>query len=195
MLCHPNNAEYFIKAIDHALPPPEASQVITAYGLSASDPAAKSLIDCMELLGDLRWYLPVLHTIEEAPRSKKVSRYHFHQPNQFDCQWKGLAAHLFDITLLLHNHTDFLTAEEAILGDDMATRLFNLAHGNGFMSAQEESGNGKKVVVWGPNGNSNVVSDAQYDEGMRKGRGQLLRSLGWEACEKLANTIQFGIPK
>ncbi|KAK6357777.1 hypothetical protein TWF718_002083 [Orbilia javanica] len=195
VLNHQNNAEYFINCIESTLAPNIAPLVIKAYNLSSSHPVETSLVSCMELLTDLRWYLPILHTIYDDPeRPTKVSRYHFHQPNGFDSQWKGLAAHLFDITLLLQNHTNVLSEEELALGKDMASRVFRFAYGRGFISEVEEAAGGK-VVVWGPNGQTKVLGDEEYDETMRKGRGELLRSLGWENCENLANALQFGIKK
>ncbi|KAF3939197.1 hypothetical protein ABW19_dt0203867 [Dactylella cylindrospora] len=196
VLSHPNNAAYFITCINATLPPSQAEAIIKVYNLSPHDPAEKSLVDCMELLTDLRWYLPVLHTVIDNKTSTKISRYHFHQINKFDSQWNGLAAHLFDITLLLHNHTHFLRSDEIQLGEDMAKRFLSFAYGEGFVSEEEESAvSGSKVVVWGPNGETKIMQDQEYDEIMRKGRGKLLRSLGWESCEKLANAIQFGIGK
>ncbi|KAK6535773.1 hypothetical protein TWF281_000025 [Arthrobotrys megalospora] len=196
VLNHPNNAEYFINCIDTTLPPNEATSVIKAYNLSPAHPADQSLVDCMELLTDLRWYLPILHTVyDDTESSTKVSRYHFHQTNNFDCQWKGLAAHLFDITLLLQNHRHLLSDEEVGLGEDMVQRFLKYAYGEGFTSEDERVDGGEPVVVWGPNGKTKILGDEEYDDSMRKGRGKLLRGLGWEACENLANALQFGIKK
>ncbi|RVD80116.1 uncharacterized protein DFL_008023 [Arthrobotrys flagrans] len=196
VLNHPNNAEYFIDCIKSTLAPTTASAVIKAYDLSSPHPAGKSLVDCVELLTDLRWYLPILHTFyDDIKSSTKVSRYHFHQSNNFDSQWKGLAAHLFDITLLLQNHRHLLSDEEIMLGEDMALRFFRFAYGEGFISQNEQTVREKVVVVWGPNGQTKILGDEEYDESMRKGRGKLLRSLGWETCENLANALQFGIKK
>ncbi|KAF3317309.1 hypothetical protein TWF173_010962 [Orbilia oligospora] len=196
VLNHPNNATYFIDCIKSTLAPTAASEMIKAYDLSSSHPSEKSLVHCMELLTDLRWYLPVIHTIYDGTESStKVSRYHFHQPNNFESQWKGLAAHLFDITLLLQNHRHLLSSEEIELGEDMAARVFRFAYGEGFISQWEQAASKKVVVVWGPNGQTKIVGDEEYDKSMRKGRGKLLRSLGWETCESLANVLQFGIPK
>ncbi|KAK6532155.1 hypothetical protein TWF694_003315 [Orbilia ellipsospora] len=195
VLNHPNNAEYFITCIESTLDPSEARSVISAYDLSKSDPAEKSLVNCIEMLTDLRWYLPILHTVldQDQSSSTKISRYHFHQANKFDCQWNGLAAHLFDITLLLQNHRHTLATEEIQLGEDMAQRFLGFAYGEGFISQFEKSlGN---VVVWGPEGKTRVVGQSEYDEMMRRGRGEVLRRLGWETCEKLANSIQFGLKK
>ncbi|KAK6362571.1 hypothetical protein TWF730_000028 [Orbilia blumenaviensis] len=197
VLNHENNAEYFIDCINSTLSSEAASSVIKTYDLSPSHTAERSLVDCMELLTDLRWYLPILHTVYDNTASPtKVSRYHFHQSSNFDSQWKGLAAHLFDITLLLQNHRHLLNEEEIRLGEDMAQRLLNFAYGEGFTSQEERPANKKVVVVvWGPNGQTKILGDEEYDESMRKGRGKLLRNLGWETCESLANALQFGIKK
>ncbi|KAK6508772.1 hypothetical protein TWF481_003542 [Arthrobotrys musiformis] len=196
VLNHPNNAQYSTDCIESVLEPAKALEIIKSYDLSPANSAEKSLVDCMELLTDLRWYLPILHTVYDDVQSPtSVSRYHFHQPNNFDSQWKGLAAHLFDITLLLQNHRDLLSEEEIGLGEDMAQRFLGFAYGNGFTSQHERVGDKKAVVVWGPNGRTRVIGDEEYDEVLRKGRGKLLRGLGWEACESLANALQFGIKK
>ncbi|KAK6516055.1 hypothetical protein TWF506_005968 [Arthrobotrys conoides] len=196
VLNHPNNAAYFIECIESILAPTTASAVIKAYDLSPSHSSEESLIGCMELLTDLRWYLPILHTAYDYTESStKVSRYHFHQSNNFDSQWKGLAAHLFDITILLQNHKHLLSDEEIALGEDMALRVFRFAYGEGFISQDEQASNEKVVVVWGPGGQTRILGDEEYDGSMRKGRGKLLRSLGWETCEDLANALQFGVKK
>ncbi|KAJ6260080.1 Cholinesterase [Drechslerella dactyloides] len=194
ILSRPNNAEYFIECINYALAREQAESVIHAYKLSPSDPPEKSLVHCIELLTDLRWYLPILHTdFGRKSMSPKVSRYHFHQLNRFDCQWHGLAAHLFDITLLLQNHRHVLSKDEIKLGEDMADRVLGLAYGDGFISQHENNGDEDKVVVWGPHGNTKLLTREEYDATMRQGRGKLLLKLGAEVCEKLADTIQFGI--
>ncbi|KAF3916577.1 hypothetical protein ABW20_dc0102863 [Dactylellina cionopaga] len=88
-----------------------------------------------------------------------------------------------------------LSGEEIRLGEEMAERLLDFAYGGGFIRQEEAvhvDGEGG-IVVWGPNGNTTVVKFDKYDETMRKGRGKLLRALGWENCEKVAYAIQFGI--
>ncbi|KAF3924536.1 Cholinesterase [Orbilia brochopaga] len=188
-----NNAEYFIRCIGSVLAPEEAKLLIDAYAVSPSDPSEVSLVKCMELVTDLRWYLPILYVDSNAGNGgPKISRYHFHQTNGIDCQWNGLAAHLFDIILLLQNHRHLLSLDEIALGDQMADRLLGLAYDDGFVSRNEDGGNQDKVVVWGPNGGSKLLGREEYDASLRKGRGKALLRLGAELCERLADTIQFG---
>ncbi|KAK6343786.1 hypothetical protein TWF696_007448 [Orbilia brochopaga] len=195
ILNKPNNAEYFIGCINSVLVPEQAQNVIHAYSLSPLDSAETSLVKCIELLTDLRWYLPILYIdigLEKTARAPKVSRYHFHQPNKFDCQWNGLAAHLFDITLLLQNHRHLLGQDAIRLGEEMADRVFSLAYGSGFVSKHEDDGSGNTVVVWGPDGASKLLRREEYDAELRRGRGMVLLGLGPDVCERLAGTIQFG---
>ncbi|EPS35893.1 hypothetical protein H072_10640 [Dactylellina haptotyla CBS 200.50] len=196
VLNHENNAAYFIACIESVLEPASAQAIINSYHIAASNSPEESLVHCMELLTDLRWYLPILHFAldQKQGSSTAISRYHFHQTNKFDCQWKGLAAHLFDITLLLQNHSDLLQDDDLKLSKDMAERFLNFAYGRGFVS-EAEGGSEGNVVVWGPNGHTKIVSADEYDEMLRNGRGRLLRSLGWETCEELANALQFGPKK
>lgn len=70
----------------------------------------------------------------------------------------------------------------------MAAAWIKFAHG-------EELNDGNAgVLVIGPGKNFGFLSEEEYDEKYRDGRGELLFGIGWEKCCKLGEMLQGVYP-
>ncbi|USP77107.1 uncharacterized protein yc1106_04381 [Curvularia clavata] len=163
----------------------ESQRLLAAYSLDGPSPKKQESERLLELVSELRFYLPALVAYRGWKASsppKRASRYHFHVPNPIDGPFKGLASHELDVVLLLNNfeeHLDKHTREVARAMQDQFIRYIN---GEGWA----KSG---KLTVFGSNGMTEV-DEEQYDAVYRNGRGAMLEDIGMNKLWRLADTWQ-----
>ncbi|KAH7390379.1 Alpha/Beta hydrolase protein [Cadophora sp. MPI-SDFR-AT-0126] len=162
----------------------ERKSLLDSYGLSGNLRSEQQYAGLQQLCSDLRFYFPVLNTVEGWER-EKCFRYHFHQPNPIQGTFKGLASHELDVAYLLQNFSG-LDGEHEKLGREMATEWIHFTHGHGWDRANGQN----EVLVIGPNEKLSWCSEREYDEKFREGRGRLLLQLGWEKVGKLGEMLQ-----
>ncbi|KAH7311862.1 Alpha/Beta hydrolase protein [Rhexocercosporidium sp. MPI-PUGE-AT-0058] len=165
--------------------PDEGKRLLDSYGLSGKPSPEKQYTGLQQLCSDLRFYFPVLKTVEGWP-NEKCFRYHFHQLNPVGGIFKGLASHELDVAYLLQNFPENLDAQHGRLGKDMAAVWINFTHGRGW---DKENGE-KEVLVVGPEEKLRWCSEKLYDEKFRHRRGKMLLEMGWEKCCKLGEMLQ-----
>ncbi|KAH6705400.1 Alpha/Beta hydrolase protein [Leptodontidium sp. MPI-SDFR-AT-0119] len=163
----------------------ESKRLLDSYGLSGNPSPEIQYAGLQQLCSDLRFYFPVLKTVEGWP-NEKCFRYHFHQQNPVDGMYKDLASHELDVAYLLQNFPGHLDAQHKRLGKEMAAVWINFTYGHGW---DKENGD-KEVLVVGPDERLSWWSERGYDEKFREGRGRMLLEMGWEKCCKLGEMLQ-----
>ncbi|PVH75637.1 alpha/beta-hydrolase [Cadophora sp. DSE1049] len=162
----------------------ESKQLLDSYGLSGTLTPERQYAGLQQLCSDLRFYFPVLKTVEGWER-EKCFRYHFHQTNPVEGTFKGLSSHESDVAYLLQNFPG-LDAEHERLGKEMAAVWIKFTYGQGW---DRENGE-KEILVVGPDEKLSWCSEKGYDDKFREGRGRMLLQMGWEKVCKLGEMLQ-----
>ncbi|RMZ66765.1 carboxylesterase [Pyrenophora seminiperda CCB06] len=185
VLDQPECSERLQKACNMHLSHSQTQELVSAYGLDRplrkEDEAARLL----ELVSELRFYLPVLEA-HQSWRScsppKRASRYHFHVPNPMDGPFKGLASHELDVAYLLYNYVDHFDEHDRMIAKTMQDQFLGFINGEGWAKDG-------KMVVFGYDG-AVEVDEEKYDEMYRKGRGAVLEKIGIQKLWCVAETWQ-----
>ncbi|KAF8860196.1 alpha/beta-hydrolase [Acephala macrosclerotiorum] len=165
----------------------ESKRLLDAYSLSRTLSPEQQYKGLLGFASDLRFYFPLLQA-EKGSRGvedRKCFRYHFHQQNPIEGPWKGYASHEIDVAYLLGSISEVFPPEHQRFGKEMAAVWIKFTYGGGW-----RTGNGKEVMVIGPDEKITFEGSDEYDEKYRKGRGKLLEEIGWEKCFKLAEMVQ-----
>lgn len=173
VLDHPECSLRLRKACDVHLTQSETKELISAYGLDQSLSKEEEAERLLELVSELRFYLPVLKAYQgwkACSPPKRASRYHFHVPNPIDGPFKGLASHELDVVYLLQNYDEYFDEHNRMIARSMQDQFLGFINGEGWV----EEG---KVVVFGRDGAIKVDED-RYDGVYRKGRGPVLEKIG-----------------
>ncbi|KAI8940077.1 hypothetical protein NX059_003796 [Plenodomus lindquistii] len=173
ILDHPQVLARLRDACNTYLSPNETSTLLAAYNLDRNTSVEEHADRIRELASELRFYLPVLATHngwKDRVPSGRASRYHFHIPSPFDGPFKGLASHELDVGYLLQNFNDRLDKHNRKLAEDMADHFIQFANGEGWV----EEG---KLVVFDHDG-IKQISEKDYDQMYRNGRGAILEKIG-----------------
>ncbi|KAK0105613.1 hypothetical protein ONS95_004143 [Cadophora gregata] len=164
----------------------EGKQLLDSYGLSGTLTPEKQYAGLQQLSSDLRFYFPVLKTVEGWER-ENCFRYHFHQQNIVTGPFKNLSSHELDVAYLLQNFPILNTQpEHDRLGKEMAAIWIKFTYGNGW---DKEDGE-KEVLVIGPDEKMSWWSERGYDERFREGRGGMLVRMGWERVCMVGEMVQ-----
>ncbi|KAL6711805.1 hypothetical protein ACN47E_002848 [Coniothyrium glycines] len=186
VLDHPQALDRLLSACAIRLSTSETQKLLAAYHLDEAEPSQIETADHLrELLSELRFYLPVLAAYQgwkSLQPAQRAGRYHFHIPNPFDGDFKGIASHELDVAYLLGNFQDHLDEHNQKLAHAMADKFI------GFANAEGWANNGK-IIVFGSNG-VEEVDEAVYDLNYRDGRGRVLQAIGAQKLWHLAETWQ-----
>ncbi|KAF2281338.1 alpha/beta-hydrolase [Westerdykella ornata] len=135
----------------------------------------------------------------QSPKSPKPSRYHFHTPNPFPGPNQGLASHELDVAFLLQNYARASVgwgAAQQKVADAMGEVFIRFVHGEGWgaVGSSEEgaaaaAAGEDEVVVFTAEG-VEKVSEREYDEKWRGGRGKVLLEVGPEKLWRLVEEWQ-----
>ncbi|KAJ5381525.1 uncharacterized protein N7496_003953 [Penicillium cataractarum] len=89
-----------------------ADKILSTYGINVDNQNDDGdLYGILKLANDLFFYVPTIY-MAEAWKSGSAYLYRFNSPNPWEGQWQGEAAHITDLTMLLHNFDEFLTEEQ-----------------------------------------------------------------------------------
>ncbi|KAF2707723.1 alpha/beta-hydrolase [Pleomassaria siparia CBS 279.74] len=183
---------------------PETHALLTAYNLPLFSPSSSppTPLTCqqshslLQLASELRFYLPTL-VVEQGWRARfpsssssssssttgsRVSRYHFHAPNEFPSPFHGLASHELDVGFLLQNLSEHLPEQSLQASEAMADHFIKYVNGEGWSKDGE-------VIVFGDKGVQRI-SEQGYDRVWREGRGEVLKGIGADKLWRLAEGWQ-----
>ncbi|KAI2477097.1 PnbA Carboxylesterase type B [Pyrenophora tritici-repentis] len=151
----------------------ETQDLLSAYGLTHPLPKEEEGTRLLELVSELRFYLPALTAYQgwkACSPPKRASRYHFHVPNPIEGPFKGLASHELDLAFLLQNFDEHFDERDRFVARSMQDRFL------GFVNEEGWAGAGK-VVVFKREGVVEV-EEGVYDGVYRKDRGAVLEKIG-----------------
>jgi carboxylesterase type B len=165
------------------LTPNETKRLLAAYQLDRETSIEQSKEAQLVLASELRFYDPVRRIYGDWKAAKKnAARYHFHVPNPFEGDLKGIASHELDVAFLLQNFNEQLDERNREIAQAMADHFIGFAYGEAW------AGDGK-VVVFGGDGVVEV-DEKEYDRVYRNGRGEVLGSIDAEKVWKVADMWQ-----
>jgi hypothetical protein len=106
------------------------------------------------------------------------------KPNEIEGNYKGFVSHELDVVYLLQNFSSSFSLQNQELGKKMAETWIDFAY------TAKANGGKERALVIGPDAKFGFVSEEEYDEKYRGGRGKLLQEIGWEKCFKLGELLQ-----
>lgn len=163
----------------------ESQRLLAAYGLDGPLPEKQESERLLELVSELRFYLPALAAYRGWKASslpKCASRYHFHVPNPIDGAFKGLSSHELDVVLLLNNFEEHLDEHGRGVARAMQDQFIRYINGEGWVKHG-------KLIVFDSNGVTEV-NEEHYDGIYRNGRGAILEDIGMNKLWRLADMWQ-----
>ncbi|CAE7000878.1 PnbA [Pyrenophora teres f. teres] len=181
----PDRTTRLEKACNLHLTHSETQALLSAYGLTHSLPKEEETQRLLELVSELRFYLPALTAYQgwkACSPPKRASRYHFHVPSPIDGAFKGLASHELDVAFLLQNYDEHFDERDRVVARSIQDRFLGFVNGEGWV----EEG---KVVVFGLEGDVEV-GEGEYDALYRKGRGAVLEKIGMRKLWGVADVWQ-----
>ena len=120
-------AQHIASGLTHA--PGLANKILSAYGINAGKQKDdEDLYGILKLANDLFFYIPTFH-MAGAWKSGSAYVYKFNSPNPWKGRWQGEAAHITDLTMLLHNFDEFLTEEQKEPGREFSRDLLAFVSG------------------------------------------------------------------
>ncbi|KAF1999310.1 alpha/beta-hydrolase [Amniculicola lignicola CBS 123094] len=184
ILDDPQAHSRLISLLSTHLTPLQSSNLLSAYSLTSPSSSVQTTFGLRNLATELRWYLPSL-VVHEGWKSaqRKRARYHFHVLNPFEGMHRRTASHELDVAFLLQHYTDRIPSHLAYVAKQMADLWIGLANGEGlevYMGSDTwGSGSGDQVIIIS-DGGVESLSEEDYDDVYRNGRGRILQQLGRE---------------
>jgi carboxylesterase type B len=185
VLDRPDALERLKQACAKHLTASETQKLLVAYNLESSLPKKQESERLLELVSELRFYLPALAAYrgwKAASPLKRASRYHFHVLNPIDGPFKGCSSHELDVAYLLNNFEEHLDEHNRSIARAIQDHFIRFINGEGWA----EHG---KVVVFDSN-RVTEFDEVHYDVTYRRGRGAILESIGMSKLWRVAEMWQ-----
>lgn len=185
ILDHPQVLDRLHTACSKYLTTTETQRLLAVYKLDSKFSSDQERDILRSLASELRFYDPVRRIYKgwktTSPPSR-ASRYHFHIPNPFEGNFKGIVSHELDVAFLLQNFNDQFDEQHRSVAQAMADHFIGCVNG------EQWAGDGK-VVVFGSDG-MKEVEVVEYDRIYRDGRGGVLDGIDGEKLWRVAEMWQ-----
>lgn len=121
-------AKSFVHSISESLPEQTASKLFNDYNIAPSTEDDSAFESILQFGGDLSFYAPTLAFAQNLAEIMPVYMYRFNEPNDWSGPWEGRSTHIHDLTYLLQNFNDFLSADQSRLAEKYATDVLKFIH-------------------------------------------------------------------
>ncbi|PSN63436.1 alpha/beta-hydrolase [Corynespora cassiicola Philippines] len=185
ILDDPRALERLKAACAKHLTPSETDTLLSAYGLVSPSSPEHQYQSILALTSEMRFYLPALAAHsgwKSSAVAKPAHRYHFHISNPVEGPFKDLSSHEFDVACLLQNFRGLFDEKTNRAALAMTDHFIGFLNGEGWANYGE-------VVVFGDAG-VEKLSEEEYEQRFRDGRGEVLKSIGVDRVWNLAETWQ-----
>lgn len=169
-----NCASRFTSALQGALsthPSEIVSQILEAYGLSATTPDAEAWPRVLEFLNDVHFHAAVLAYASGWPEDGTAYVYYFNETNPFDGPFKGQSTHILDLAYFYQNYNDFLTPDQQEVARAFAEDLLKFVSGKAPWELCKGVEEGFRARVFGPSSKKQtrrVIKDAFGGDSQRR---------------------------
>ncbi|KAL2837811.1 Alpha/Beta hydrolase protein [Aspergillus pseudodeflectus] len=191
-LQQPKWLDSFISAFAQFFDRKDIDMLVSAYGLADNQPSSDAFHQgLVQLVSDVRFYMPIVLVEEAISSDANVRTYHFHEPNPFDGIFKGHATHVLDVAYALQTYENLLPKESRAVSHRMGDYLLDLAYGKLDSPSDKESR--RTTVLFDTDHQERTISTTEYDAKHRHGAAGILRSLDIDRLNKALNLFQFGM--
>jgi carboxylesterase type B len=164
-----------------------ADKVLSAYDIHSDLPDDVALFRILQFANDISFYVPSRVLAASLSPSVQTHQYRFNEPNPWNGQWKGHAAHVVDIVFLFQNFNEFLDERQKGVAVQFAKDVIT------FVNGEEPWTAGVDIVkVFDPVVGMAVVDDASEKTGRRKAMLELGEEVGLDVINNAFNAFARG---
>ncbi|KAL4963609.1 putative carboxylesterase [Aspergillus stella-maris] len=188
-----NCAKKFLQALNTTISPNQSlvTKIAASYGItSESAPDDEAYPNVLNFINDVLFFSPALTFASGWKGPAYV--YYFNEPNPWEGQWKGRTNHILDLAYLFQNFREFLTLEQAAVGEAFATDFFKFCYGQVPWSAiskgtVREGFTARRYRSTGSEGPATTVTEAFGERSQR--RSNLFDVAGEVSLDDLAKAL------
>lgn len=186
-LNQPYTFDMIINGLERYMASDDVQKVISLYGLT-SKLEPQQLRDVFEEMASDTIFKAENYVMAHRSKIPQTFAYHFDEPSTVENPLRGTSYHAIDLLYLFRNLRTSMTEQQKALSDQLAGHWIDFAYGK---DPWERFGSAHRWMVYGPNGEAHLKTEAE-DEGIRRyKRIDTILGLGKGVYQAFADAMDY----